>query len=314
MLNLPKKKTKTTKKVGYQENTTKVVDFISQPEVANVLTEEPVQSTTRTAVVEAPVLARQPVQPSQQPPTSTKVGELVNTRSRLEGTTKETIGCKSASEAHAKADGARDTMDPTNTDEDILLHKVVCTAILEKLELETEDTTTTTIQYNSERDPVHGVKRKGFITAEQVTPSIAVSMSTTTETISTCSQPASRSSGGYAGTLTGLSAGCLPNDEDQNTAGCELKRGGWCNTHNLQARKSWKFVKTWTKKSSGLCGYTTKRRVQYTCEAEPKSGSGVKSEQPGTSVRLNKGGEVGRLFSVGDLGLVEQASKKCRRV
>ena len=69
--------------------------------------------------------------------------------------------------------------------------------------------------------------------------------------------------------------------DDATSPGCVFKKGGWCNTHNLQARRTIRISKRWGAKKDGLFGNVINKKTEYTCLAKLRPG--VANPAPGGS-------------------------------
>ena len=383
-------RSKTTTKKGH-ENTTEVGD---NPPQKVVLGEDPVPSTDTTRLpVVAPVLANKPVHRIQHHTTSTTVVVLPSTTAVPEVVVPiTTSGLDTTAEAHAGAEGAPDTMAPSNAEKIEVLQNMVNTGAREGKHqnvVEVENVTTTECFTTPGNIPERGVKRKCFHTTQCPTPSIpALLKCGNTTRAAESDKPACTSSGRVnnkdkTGTqelqswdlkceqrradleqdqkvsqdnqdnkiqddhsnkiqdknlsqenkdnlsnINGSEDNLMPilnSDEIQNSTGssgnsgtnirkveCEIRRGGWCEPHSRQARKSWRIVKTWEKLKSGLFGSVTRRRVEYSCEIEFLTSV---TENTGPSVILSTNNGVGQgQTAVQNLGLEGPARKIRRRV
>ena len=90
--------------------------------------------------------------------------------------------------------------------------------------------------------------------------------------------------------------GAILQRDDAIKLECDIKRGGWCNTHASQSRKIITVSRKWKLQKDGLYGNGSVRKTEYKCLA--KLGPSEMTLKPGTSVDISgKGDYCGQVAS-----------------
>ena len=60
--------------------------------------------------------------------------------------------------------------------------------------------------------------------------------------------------------------------QEEAEVGCDIKKGGYCRTHNKTARKTYIVAKKWKDRGGGKgFGYVSNKVVKYICQARVKT-------------------------------------------